>query len=703
MKRWMTVAALAAATILSTAALAAVPSAAQAVGTNYYVNCSASVNGTGTLASPWNSLASVNGHAAFVAGDVIFFSQGTTCNGTLAPLGSGTSTAPITLDSYAGATWFTRPIINGGTGEEALKFSNQQYWTVQNLEITGGNYRNIWVTGTTANTTFHGFTFQNLSVHDTAEYNTAGTWYTDAGGIILDPCNSTTKLADIEINNVAVHHTFAQGIQVGHESDVPQLSTCTTANYANSVSNVTIENVVGDENGATAIAVYWSSNVTVQNSKLFNNGANGVHGEGSWSYHCDGCIWQHNESFGNRLGDGGGFDMDGETTNSVVQYNYIHDNEGYCVSAFAVGGTGNINNSGNTIRYNVCSHNDTGAAIPSFGYDSGEIFVSNFVNSGAGISGNQVSGLSVYNNTIYAAPAGAGVPAISLQTSANVPLFASGSTNVAKNNIVYSDEAVIVGTDNAGMAFDYNRYYFTGGSPQFAYNSSTNHTVNYTTFASYQSGSGQDAHSVIANPGVNLPTYHSNNISPTAGTLASGSNALGTGVLIASNGGKDAFFNNVSATAAPNIGAYNGSATAGAPAFTGTHVITNRYSALPMGVNGATTNGTLVAQYTANGANDQKWTITAVGDYYKIINVLSGLALDDYAYQTQNIAPVNQWTDNGGANQLWSIVPVGGGYYRIINQYSGLVLDDEALGTVSGSRVIQFTYHAANNQVWAFS
>jgi len=53
-----------------------------------YVDCSAATNGTGTQASPWNTLASVN-TISFSAGDQLLFKRAVTCSGTLAPRGSG--------------------------------------------------------------------------------------------------------------------------------------------------------------------------------------------------------------------------------------------------------------------------------------------------------------------------------------------------------------------------------------------------------------------------------------------------------------------------------------------------------------------------------------------------------------------------------------------------------------------------------------
>lgn len=670
---------------------------AHAAATAYYVDCSQSTNGSGTESSPWNSLTAVNNHGAFSPGDSILFKQGTSCSGMLTPQGSGTASAPITLDSYTTGAPTSRPVINGGTNVAAIELSNQQYWNIQDLEVEGGNYRVILITANTANTTYSGFNLTNLVVHDTTQF-TYGTWYTDAGGIILDPCNTTTFLSNIDINNVNVYHTFAQGIQVGHDNDAPQLTNCPAVNYANSVQNVTIENSVSDDQGATGAAIYFSKNVTIKNNVFYNNGFHGVHGEGSWSYDCNGCVWEYNESYDNHLGDGGGFDMDGQTTNSIVQYNYMHDNNGYCVSVFAVGGTANIDNANNTIRDNVCAHNDT--EISTNVSDSGDIFISTFVKNSVG---NQIDGLAIYNNTIYSDQNSTKLPSLSLQTTAGVSMFTGSNPDYFDNNIIYSLNPFMIGTDNKGMSLDYNLYWDTTGSPTFGYGAG-NTNVNYPNFASYQSGSGQDAHSHVANPLLNNPTYEAIGISASAYTLQTGSPALGAGTLIANNGGSDFFGNSVSSSTAPNLGAYNGAATTGAGAITGTHVITNKYNGLNLDDYAfEKTNGAAVDQWQATGGTNQQWTLTAVGNDYEIINVYSGLALEDFSLGTVNGSSVDQWTYNGGANQLWTVTPVSPGYYRIVNVYSGLALDDYAYGKTNGTPVDQWDYHSSNNQLWQLS
>ncbi len=533
---------------------------AHAASTTYYVDCSQSSNGSGTQASPWNSLSAVDSYGTFNPGDTILFKQGTSCSGMLDPQGSGTSSSPITISSYAGSST-AAPIIDGGTNDAAIEFSNQQYWTIENLEVRGGNYRVIYITGNTANTTFSGFTLTNLVVHDTAHFPTTGTWYTGAGGVIFDPCNTTTVLNNIVLNNVVAYHTFAQGIQIGHEHDAEVDSTCgAVANYQYSVTNVTIENLTSYAHGAAGAAMYNAQNVLVENNTFYDNGFYGVHGEGSWSQFCDNCVWRNNESYDNHLGDGGGFDMDGNTTNSTVEYNYSHDNQGYCVSAFAIAETGYIDPTNNTIRDNVCARNDTG--VTSAYTDSGDIFLSTFGTSGSGVIGNQFNGIAIYNNTIYGDQNTSKLPSLSLQTTGNASMFTGSNPDFFKNNIIYAVNPFMVGTDNNGMSLDYNLYWDTAGTPTFGYNASSNTTVNYTSFASYQSGSGQDAHSSVANPLLNGPTYHIIGIPVYAYTLQPSSPALGTGTLISNNGGQDFYGNNVSSSSAPNIGAYNGSAIA---------------------------------------------------------------------------------------------------------------------------------------------
>ncbi|MBM7843219.1 pectinesterase family protein [Herpetosiphon giganteus] len=86
--------------------------------------------------------------------------------------------------------------------------------------------------------------------------------------------------------------------------------------------------------------------------------------------------------------------------------------------------------------------------------------------------------------------------------------------------------------------------------------------------------------------------------------------------------------------------------------------------------------------------------------YFKLINRQSGKALDVAAKSTSNGGNVQQWADNGGANQQWQIVDVGSGFKKIINRHSGLALEVAAGSKASGANVQQWSYGGTAHQQW---
>ena len=66
---------------------------------NHYVDSAAAGGGDGTIGTPWNTIAQVNGHT-FAADDFIYFKCGSTFRETLTITQSGTAGHPITYGSY---------------------------------------------------------------------------------------------------------------------------------------------------------------------------------------------------------------------------------------------------------------------------------------------------------------------------------------------------------------------------------------------------------------------------------------------------------------------------------------------------------------------------------------------------------------------------------------------------------------------------
>lgn len=148
------------------------------VGSTFYIDCSAANNGNGTQASPGNALASVDG-TSFKAGEQILFRRGTRCNGSLIPVGSGTSSSPIVIDADGTGT---QPIIDGGTNLAAVQLVDEQGWGINNLEVVGGNYYGVNIAGKSANATYSHFRLRNLNVHGA---HFIGTTAHDSGEIVI--------------------------------------------------------------------------------------------------------------------------------------------------------------------------------------------------------------------------------------------------------------------------------------------------------------------------------------------------------------------------------------------------------------------------------------------------------------------------------------------------------------------------------------
>lgn len=329
----------------------------------YYIDCSAPTNGNGTLASPWNTLSPVNA-LTLSPGNQLVFKRGMTCQGTLNPLGSGSSAAPIIVDAYgAGA----QPVINGGTSNAVITLTDQQYWEIRNLEIVGGNRYGIFIGGNTPNSTLNHFHLINLNVHG-ANFITNEIGST--GEVYFGPAANQQVFSDVLIDGANVHDSnVSEGIHIeGGGNFNGEITACQQQpvppqDLGNNVTvqNSTVHDVYG--NGILILAV---NNGLMQNNVVYNSGlcpsCSGTPG-GLWEWCCHSCTIQNNESYANRTGglyDGGDFDIDQYSQQNVLQYNYGHDSDGYCVQ---VGATGFPAVTDNIFRYNVCSNNGKNSVI----------------------------------------------------------------------------------------------------------------------------------------------------------------------------------------------------------------------------------------------------------------------------------------------------------------------------------------------------
>ena len=416
-------------------ALAVLLLAASTWATDYYVSPSGKDTNNGSQTAPWQTITKVNG-VNFSAGDRIFFQGSQTFNGKLYfdANDGGTASSPITISSYGTG----RATINGGTSD-ALFAYNTAGLTISNLNFSGNG----------TSDTGSGIVFYN----DLAGSVKLGHVYIDSveihgfkDGINIGAWNGVSGYDDVHVTNASVHDnwdnnilTYGQGnyalthVYVGH---------CQTFNSSGDPNKTPTSSgsgiVLGSVNGAT-----------IEHCLSYNNGwlcAAPAGPCGIWCYQSNAVTIQYNEAWRNQAvnADGDGFDLDGDTQNSVLQYNYSHDNDaaGYLICEFS--GAANAN-SNNTVRYNI-SEND--GRKRNYG-------AIHFYNAGIGLQNCEV-----YNNTIFTSAPGYGsVPAINVY---------SPTSNVhIRNNILVTTGGmplVVVNSGQSGLLFDHNCYWSSGAA-----------------------------------------------------------------------------------------------------------------------------------------------------------------------------------------------------------------------------------------------
>lgn len=124
-----------------------------------------------------------------------------------------------------------------------------------------------------------------------------------------------------------------------------------------------------------------------------------------------------------------------------------------------------------------------------------------------------------------------------------------------------------------------------------------------------------------------------------------------------------------------------------------------------LSVNGASfDNGADIISWTDQGTADQMWTLEPSSDgCYKLINYNSLKLLGVYGGSKDSGARCVQWDGDGSLNQQWRFEPIeknGKTVYKIVNRSSGLCLAFKDESSDSGVLCIQTTYTGSDSQLW---
>jgi hypothetical protein len=362
-------------------------------GMTYYVSPTGQDTRSGkSPADAWQTISRLN-TVAFKPGDKILFEGGQTFAGTLLldDEDLGTPDKPIRISSYGqGAATINAGLNDGisaentaglaisnvvitGSGASSNKGSGIRivnklwgnvtldYLRIDSVDVSGFGRFGIGIQGEKWKSGFNDCQITYSSVHDNAE----------AGVYVLGVFEFISHL--YAHRNFVIHHVLAYNNFGKSGPDIPNTG---SGIVLSDLDKGLIERCVAHHNGK-----YCNSN---------QGGPVGI-----WVWDANDITIQFNESYANHTGgkkDGGGFDLDGGVTNSVMQYNYSHDNDGsgYLFAQFPFA----RKSENNTARYNI-SQNDGRK-----NNTAGIYFWGDFRNT------------YVYNNTVFVDRSGLSEPSV---------------------------------------------------------------------------------------------------------------------------------------------------------------------------------------------------------------------------------------------------------------------------------------------------
>lgn len=482
-----------------------------------------------TQEKPWKTLDKING-TTFYPGDKILFKADCKWEGVLFPKGSGSSSNPIVISKYG---FGKNPLIAGnGNVTNTVYLSNQEFWTISNLEIT--NYkagstsvkRGVYINGRDYGT-LHGIKLLNLEIHDV----NSNIDEKNGGGIFIEITGSSkpTNFDNLLIEGCNIYDVDRTGISNASSWETRTLTSNTNWYPSTNliIRNNTLERIAGN-----GLIVRVAANPLVEKN-VFSYCSLKTSGNAMFSFNCDDAVFQFNEAkytvYNPGDTDASGFDADYRCKRTIIQYNYSHDNDDGFVVVTCQGGSDRFND-GTIVRYNI-SQNDGGR-----GSSTGAIVY---------LSG-QTTNTTIHNNVIY-----------------------SDANNAFKKVIFHNSWSAYPDRTNY-----YNNIFYILRTPTYSFSSSTSNFFDFNLFYGLHSSTEPiDAHKITLDPKFVLPGGGYSGINSLDGyKLLPASPCIDAGKILNGHSPRDYFGFKVPGNSKVDIGAHE---------FNGTPVGINSHGVLP--------------------------------------------------------------------------------------------------------------------------
>ena len=354
----------------------------------------------------WGTTEAVN-QRHFVAGDSILFSAGSKFNGQLIINGTGTHKNPIFVGRYG--TGVNPFFAAGGNYQTAILIKNSSYIEVSELDVSNWSdqqkpfLKGILIENQNAGTLNH-IHLKNLKVQDVS----GGITKSDRGvGIAFEVTDTLvpSRFNDLKIENCTIKHVDRDGIKSrspfhARSKWFPSTNVVIRANY------------IKDVGGDGIVVMACDGALVERNIVKYARQRAPDHAAGIWPWGSDDTVIQFNEvAFTRGTLDGQGFDVDNNCRNTIVQYNYSHDNDGGFLLLCADGtrdqkiSAGNI---GAVVRYNISLNDHSRTVQVGGGVQSAKIYNNTFYNTDSVISpvittfwNGWAEDVAFYNNIFY--------------------------------------------------------------------------------------------------------------------------------------------------------------------------------------------------------------------------------------------------------------------------------------------------------------
>ncbi|WP_051569767.1 right-handed parallel beta-helix repeat-containing protein [Cryptosporangium arvum] len=412
-------------------------------------------------ATAWRTLARAN-QERLQAGDQLLLQGGAQFDGQLLLMPED---AGVTIGTY-------------GTGRATIKAGNLE--AIKVYDAGGITIRGLDVVGDA--TTYDAWSGILFYADDKVATRPSGILISDVDvsgfqiGIAFAGAAPGRGFQDVTIADTRVHGNRDEGLLTyGPEFDA------TNPSYAH--RNVRVQRVAAYDNAGnprnttthsgSGIVLGSVDTGVIEESSAYANGASSASSSegpvGIWAYDSTGVTIQRNLAYRNRTGttaDGGGFDLDQNTSNSTLQYNLSYENDGPGLLVFTA--RDNTAHRANTVRFNV-SVND----VRGNGW------------YGALTVAGRVADTAIYHNTIVARPGGGS------HRPAAVKLM-DGLTGVTlRNNLLLSQSggAALSAPDftTEQVLLRGNAYFRAGGGATFEWGG-----AEYRSLADWRKATGEE-------------------------------------------------------------------------------------------------------------------------------------------------------------------------------------------------------------------